>query len=118
MLELEITLEQARELVTALEDKKAEDIILLDIHEVALFTDYFVICSGTSEHMLRSLINAAYDAMQSKYHLKGRVMGAPSNGWIAVDFTNIVLHVFSPEQRDYYRLEELWSNGKVLLTVK
>ena len=41
-------------------------------------------------------------------------MGSPSNGWIAVDFTNIVLHVF-PDQRDYYRLEELWSNGKVLL---
>lgn len=118
MLELEKVLEQARELVTALEDKKAEDIILLDIHEVALFTDYFVICSGTSERMLRSLINAANDVMQSKYQLNGRVMGSPSNGWIAVDFTNIVLHVFSPDQRDYYRLEELWSNGKVLLKVK
>lgn len=118
MLELEKVLEQARELVTALEDKKAEDIILLDIHEVALFADYFVICSGTSERMLRSLINAANDVMQSKYQSKGRVMGSPSNGWIAVDFTNIVLHVFSPDQRDYYRLEELWSNGKVLLKVK
>ena len=118
MLELEKVLEQARELVTALEDKKAEDIILLDIHEVALFTDYFVICSGTSERMLRSLINAANDVMQSKYQSKGRVMGSPSNGWIAVDFTNIVLHVFSLDQRDYYRLEELWSNGKVLLKVK
>jgi len=118
MLELEKVLEQARELVTALEDKKAKDIILLDIHEVALFTDYFVICSGTSERMLRSLINAANDVMQSKYQSKGRVMGSPSNGWIAVDFTNIVLHVFSPDQRDYYRLEELWSNGKVLLKVK
>ena len=70
MLELEKVLEQARELVTALEDKKAEDIILLDIHEVALFTDYFVICSGTSERMLRSLINAANDVMQSKYQSK------------------------------------------------
>ncbi|HSL85811.1 MAG TPA: ribosome silencing factor [Bacteroidales bacterium] len=118
MLELEKTLEQARELVTALEDKKAEDIILLDIHEVTLFTDYFVICSGTSERMLRSLVNAATDAMQSKFKVKGRIMGSPSNGWIAVDFTDIVLHVFSPDQRDYYLLEELWSNGKVLLKVK
>ena len=111
-------MEQARELVTALEDKKAEDIILLDIHEVALFTDYFVICSGTSERMLRSLVKAANDAMGSKFHVKGRVMGSPSNGWIAVDYTDFVLHVFSPEQRDYYRLEELWSNGKILLKVK
>jgi ribosome-associated protein len=45
-------------------------------------------------------------------------MGEPSNGWIVVDYTDIVLHIFSPEQRDYYQLEELWSNGKVLLKVK
>jgi len=108
----------ARGLVAALEDKKAEDIILLDIHEVALFSDFFVICSGTSDRMLRSLVNAANDFMQSAYKIKGRVMGEPSNGWIAVDYTDIVLHIFSPEQRDYYQLEELWSNGKVLLKVK
>lgn len=105
-------------MVSALEEKKAEDIILLDIHEVALFTDFFVICSGTSERMLRTLVKAAADAMQSKFGVKGRIMGSPANGWIAVDFTDIVLHVFSPDQRDYYRLEELWSNGKTLLKVK
>jgi ribosome-associated protein len=77
-----------------------------------------VICSGTSERMLRSLVNAANDAMQSKFKIKGRVMGSPPNGWIAVDFIDIVLHIFSPEQRDYYRLEELWSNGRILLKVK
>lgn len=85
---------------------------------MALFSDFFVICSGTSDRMLRSLVNAANDVMQSKFEIKGRVMGEPSNGWIAVDYTDIVLHIFSPEQRDYYQLEELWSNGKVLLKVK
>ena len=109
MLELEKVLEQARELVTALEDKKAEDIILLDIHEVALFTDYFVICSGTSERMLRSLINAANDVMQSKYHQK--VVYAPLERWIAVDFTNIVLHVFS-------RTREITIGWKNLVAMK
>lgn len=68
--------------------------------------------------MLRSLVKAANDAMQSKIKGKGRVMGEPSNGWIAVDYIDIVLHIFSPEQRDFYQLEELWSNGKVLLKVK
>jgi len=111
-------LDQAHELVAALEDKKAEDIVLLDIREVALFTDYFVICSGTSERMLRSLVKSATDSMQAKFGLKGRVMGSPSNGWIAIDFMDIVVHIFSPKQRAYYQLEELWSQGKVLLKIK
>lgn len=105
-------------MIEALEEKKAEDIVLLDIREVAIFTDFFIICSGTSERMLGSLIKAANDTMQLKYKTKGRVMGLPSNGWIAVDYGDIVLHIFSPDQREYYLLEELWSNGKVLLKVK
>lgn len=105
-------------MVSALEDKKAEDIVLMDLQGVADFTDYFVICSGTSDRMLRSLVHAANDAMAKSHGKKGRVIGASSNGWIAVDFGDIVLHVFSPQQRNYYQLEELWSNGKTLLRVK
>lgn len=63
-------------------------------------------------------MNAANDAMHEKFNLKGRVMGSPINGWIAVDYTDFVLHIFSPDQRDYYKLEELWTNGKILLKVK
>ncbi|MDP2966201.1 MAG: ribosome silencing factor [Pelolinea sp.] len=108
----------ARELVNALEEKKAEDIALIDIRDVAIFTDFFVICSATSDRMIRALVKAAEDTMISKFRVKARVMGSPSNGWVAVDFTDIVLHVFSPKQREYYQLEELWSNGKTLLRVK
>jgi ribosome-associated protein len=68
--------------------------------------------------MIRSLVNAAEDTMISKFRIKSKVMGSPSNGWVVVDFTDIVLHIFSPKQRDYYQLEELWSNGKTLLRVK
>lgn len=105
-------------MVRALEDKKAENIVLLDLQEITLFTDYFVLCSGTSDRMLRSLLNTAKDAMHEKFDLKGKIEGNPSNGWIAVDFTDFVLHIFSPQQRSFYNLEELWANGKILLHVQ
>lgn len=104
--------------MNALEDKKAEDIVLIDLQGVAIFTDYFIICSGTSDRMLRSLVRAANDEIAKTYQTKGKALGSASNGWIAVDFGEIVLHVFSPQQRLYYQLEELWSSGKTLLKVK
>ena len=104
--------------MNALEDKKAEDIVLIDLRGIAIFTDYFVICSGTSDRMLKSLVRAANDAMAKTGNTKGKPIGSASNGWIAVDYDDIVLHVFSPQQRTYYQLEELWSNGKTLLRVK
>ena len=107
-----------RELVRALEEKKAEDIVLLDLRGIAMFTDYFVICSGTSDRMLRNLLKAAKDCVLKNINRKGDIQGIPSNGWIAVDFGDFVLHLFSPEQRNYYLLEELWAEGKILLRVK
>lgn len=101
--------------VEALEEKKGEDILLLDIHEIAPFADYFVLCSGTSDRMLDSLANAALEKVRATYGLKGRVEGIARSGWILVDFGDVILHIFAPEVRDYYRLEELWAEGKVLL---
>lgn len=112
------TVDQARRLVIDLEEKKAEDIILIDIKDVAIFTDYFIICSATSDRMIRALIKTAEDTMNSAFKVKCKVTGSPSNGWVVADFNDIVLHIFSAKQRDYYQLEDLWSNGKVLLQVK
>jgi len=108
----------ARALVHALEEKKAENIVLLDLRGIAVFTDYFVLCSGTSDRMLRSLLKAGKEALQVEFDLKGKIEGNPSNGWIAVDFGNLVLHIFSPDQRSFYDLEELWAEGKTLLHVQ
>jgi ribosome-associated protein len=90
----------------------------LDLRGIAIFTDYFIICSGTSDRMIRSLERTANEKMNSQYGLKGRVEGNPDNGWIAIDFNDIVLHIFSPAQRNYYKLEELWAESKTLLRVK
>ncbi len=68
--------------------------------------------------MLRSLMHAVLDEVKSKYQIDGNVEGAADNGWIAIDLIDIVIHLFSPDQREYYQLEELWKNGKVILRVK
>ena len=102
----------------ALEDKKGEDIILLDIQGLASFTDYFVFCSGTSERMLQALADAAIEVVHQQYHIPVRVEGLPQDGWILVDFGDVILHVFSPDRRDYYRLEELWLQGKILVRLQ
>lgn len=102
----------------ALEDKKAEDILLLDLRGIAPFTDYFVICSGTSDRMLNALLKGAAEAVKKTYQRNAKVEGDPMDGWLLADFGDVVLHVFSEAQRDYYLLEELWSEGKVLLRMQ
>ncbi len=112
------TLEVARSIVEALEDKKGENIVLLDIHETTDLADYFVICSGTSDRMLNSLSDVVRETVKQKFSIIPRGEGNPSDGWLVVDLGDIVVHLFSPDQRDYYRLEQLWERGKVLLRVQ
>jgi ribosome-associated protein len=101
-----------------LDEKKGEDIVLLDLRGVAPFTDYFVVCSGTSNRMLRALMNAALDEVRESHKVKTRIEGEPLDGWMLADFGDVILHIFSTEQREFYSLEELWSEGKVLLHVQ
>jgi ribosome-associated protein len=109
------TLALAHTLVDALEEKKGEDILVLEIREITLLADYFVICSGTSPRMIDALAEAAFAAVKEEYGVKPRVEGDPQGGWVLADYGNVVLHLFSPQQRDYYALEELWSDGRVVL---
>ncbi|HNB54075.1 MAG TPA: ribosome silencing factor [Anaerolineales bacterium] len=112
------SLEVARTIVNILEDKKAEDIVLMDIQEVTTIADYFVICSGTSNRMLDALADAVRDQMRDKHQIKGRIEGLPQNGWVLADYGDVVVHIFSEDQREYYRLEELWAAGKTLLKLQ
>lgn len=87
----------------------------MDIHEITVFADYFVICSGTSQRMLQSLADAALEQVKKGHELFGRVEGLPKDGWMLVDFGDVVLHIFSPERRNFYRLEDLWSEARILV---
>ena len=104
--------------MNALEEKKGEDILLLDLKDIASFTDYFVLCNGTSDRMLDALAKTVVDSMRERHKKRGRVEGEARHGWLVVDYGDVVLHLFSPDQRSYYQLEELWNQGKVLLRVQ
>ncbi len=101
--------------MNALEEHKGEDILLLDVRSLAPFTDYFVICSGNTDRLLDALADSAREAARTQYHVGARTEGTPQSGWILLDFGDVVVHLFSPDLRDYYRLEDLWADGKVVL---
>lgn len=111
-------LELAHTIVNALEDKKGENIVLMDLQKVAMFTSYFVICTGTSDRMLGALADSVTETAREVHNVKGRTEGRSSAGWVIVDFGSVLVHLFAPETRDFYKLEELWKEGKVLLRVQ
>lgn len=92
--------------------------MLLDIHGLADFADYFVIASGSSDRMLKALADGVTDKIKESHALHGHLEGLPEDGWLLVDYGDVVVHLFSPDRREYYRLEELWGRGKVLLRLQ
>jgi ribosome-associated protein len=111
-------LELAHTIIDALEEKKGENILLLDLQKVAMFTEYFVICTGTSDRMLDALADGVNEKSRQIHKVKGRVEGHSAGGWMVVDFGSVIVHLFAPETRDFYKLEELWKEGKVLLRLQ
>lgn len=92
---------------------------MLDIHAQAIFADFFVICSGESEPQLRALSQAALgEAKKQAGRMPKGVEGAPADGWVLVDFGDVVVHLFSPEKRHYYDLESLWHQGRVVVRMQ
>lgn len=108
----------ARNIVNALEEKKGEDILLLDLKDLASFTDYFIICNGTTDRMLNALADTLLKDMRKVFKKRGRKEGEAREGWLIVDYGDIIVHLFSPDQREYYHLEELWNEGKILLRLQ
>ncbi|MDX9849604.1 MAG: ribosome silencing factor [Anaerolineaceae bacterium] len=101
-----------------LDEKKGEDILLLDVQKVVSFTDYFVFCSGTSDRMLDALSKFVREEVKKEYKIISNSEGDSMNGWVLLDLGDVIVNLFSPEKRDYYRLEELWKEGKVLVKLQ
>lgn len=103
-------------MVDALEEKKGEDILLLDLAGVATFTNLFVVCSGGSERTLKALSNEVRRVVREKHARRPlQIEGDSGSGWILQDYGEVILHLFSPALRDYYALEQLWAKGRVVL---
>ncbi len=101
-----------------LEEKKGENIVLLDVSSVTSFTDYFIFCNGSSSRMLNALADGLDRASRTEFSLHSRIEGRPDDGWILLDMGDIVVHIFDPDQRKYYSLDELWENGKVIVKIQ
>jgi ribosome-associated protein len=113
------SLELAHLIVDSLLDKKGNDIVLLDIRDQAVFADYFLICSGDSDRQLRALAEGvAQDAKKEARVQPLGIEGEAEAGWVLVDFGDLVVHMFSPEKRAYYDLEELWDEAHVVLRMQ
>ena len=112
------SLEIAHTIVEALEEKKGEDILLLDLVGIASFTNHFVICSGGSERTLKALSEEIRRVIKDAFDQRPmQVEGDSRSGWILLDYGGVILHLFSPALREYYGLEQLWSDGRVVLRI-
>lgn len=111
-------LDLARRIVELAEDKKAADIVLLDLTGLTTVADYFVIASGGSERQLDAIAEGIVSGMRDeKVHAYGRE-GTAASHWVLVDFGSVIVHVFTPPERDYYQLERHWSEAKTILRLQ
>ena len=100
--------------VAALEDRKAEDVKIIDIREISPVADYFVIADGTNQNQIQAMRDAVDEALY-KADLKVRqVEGNQSSTWILMDYEDIIVHLFSKEDRLFYDLERIWRDGKII----
>lgn len=106
-------------LVDSILDKKGSDILLLDLREQAIFTDYFLLCNGDSDRQLQALAEGITETAKKVGDvLPWGVEGDAESGWVLVDYGDIIIHIFSPEKRAYYNLEELWSHARIVLRIQ
>ena len=109
---MEQSKEMAKLAYKALDDKKAEDIKVIDISEISVLADYFIIANGTNDSQVRALVeNVEEELSKAGYEAKQRE-GYGLGSWVLLDFGNVIVHVFDKENRLFYDLERIWRDGK------
>ena len=98
-------------IVKVLDDKKAEEIKVIKISELTVMSDYFIIANGTSNTHVRALAEEVEDVI-AKEGEEARSIEGRSTGWILLDYSEVVVHIFTPRDREYYNLERLWQDGE------
>jgi ribosome-associated protein len=98
--------------VKAAEDKKANELVVLDLRKAAGFTDYFVICSGSNSRQIRAIADGVVEALAADGEKPAHVEGYDRSEWILLDYFDFIVHVFAAETRTFYGLERLWGNAE------
>ena len=106
--------ELAAQIIELASDKKAIDLVELDVREVVGYTDYFVVCSGGTDRQTKAIHDGVHAGLKERFGLLPiRVEGVSEARWVLMDYLDVVVHVFTPEARAFYRLEQLWGEVPV-----
>lgn len=111
-IDMDISKKMVKIAYEALDERKGEDIQVIEIKDISVIADYFIIANGTNSSQVDALVSAVQDKLgREGYHPK-RVEGVRSASWILMDYGDVVVHVFSKEDRLFYNLERIWRDGK------
>ncbi len=108
----------AHKAVEIASDKQASDIILLDTRGLCSFADYFVICSGESERQIQTISDEVAQSLKKDGVLLLHREGTVESGWLLLDFGDVIVHIFTPTEREYYQLGELWSDAPLVVRIQ
>jgi ribosome-associated protein len=102
-------------IVDAAAEKKAANILLLEVRDLTTLADYFVICEGTSARQINAIQDGIQQTLKAEGYGQHHREGSAESGWILLDYEDILVHIFSPDKRDYYQLESLWQEAPTLM---
>jgi ribosome-associated protein len=105
------SIEQARRIAALATEKLARDVVILDMRPVCTYTDYFVVCTGNNPRQTKAIWDEVHGRLKHENRVMPRsVEGERDSTWIIADYLDVVLHVFTPDRREFYRLEDLWDD--------
>lgn len=109
--------ELAHAVVEIATGKKAANIVMLDMREITLLADYFILCDGASSRQIKAISDELVEKLKWQGSRLASLEGTPESGWMLIDFGSVIAHIFSPQQRAYYRLEELWQKAPIVVRI-
>lgn len=102
-----------------MDDRQAADIVMLDIRPISLIADYFVIATGETRRQLSAITDTILETVKKSSGSKPLATeGTPDSGWIILDYGGVVVHLFAPEEREYYKLEQLWEEATLVVRIQ
>lgn len=113
-MDLKNSKEMAKLAISALEDKKAEDIRIIDISEVSVMADFFIIANGSNRSQIQAMTDNVEEVLGRAGYALRQVEGYNTANWILMDFGDLIIHVFDKENRLFYNLERIWRDGKLI----